>query len=139
MLENPCLLLIEDDQDDQLFFSFALKSAAPDYIFHIADNGLKGIEMLQKMNPQPRLIFLDLNMPVVDGFTCLSKIKGNKDTSNIPVYIFSTSNHPKDIQQAKQLGATGYFQKPNDMAKLIEKLHRIIHSDKKLYSNFTVH
>jgi CheY-like chemotaxis protein len=139
MHNKKCLLLIEDDADDQLFFSFAIKSVAPDYDFHIADNGLKGIEMLHNMNPLPNLIFLDLNMPIVDGFTCLAKIREIDVTSDIPVFIFSTSNHPKDILQAKNLGASGYFRKPNDMAKLIEKLQEIINSNPEGLSQFVVH
>jgi CheY-like chemotaxis protein len=139
MHNKRCLLLIEDDPDDQLFFSFAIKSVAPDYDFHIADNGLKGIEMLLKMDPLPNLIFLDINMPIIDGFTCLSKIKEIDETSNIPIFIFSTSNHPKDILQAKNFGASGYFRKPNDMANLIEKLKNIINSNPEVLSQFVVH
>lgn len=116
------LLLIEDDADDQLFFSLALSMVEPEAKCIIAPNGSKGLEQLNNMDSLPKLIFLDLNMPIMNGFDCLKKIKAHEAFAAIPVIIFSTSNHQKDIRKAQELGAAGYLHKPNDIDTLSEKL-----------------
>ena len=68
--------------------------------------------MMKEGENLPIMIFLDLNMPGINGKQCLTKIKGNKDWSGIPVYIFTTSKLKQDIDETLKLGAAAFITKP---------------------------
>lgn len=122
------ILLIDDDKDDQFFFMEAIKETGKIYLCETADDAYKGLQSLEK-GYKPDLIFLDLNMPQMNGFDLLEKLKQMEIYRNIPVAIFSTSNNPKDIRRAEELGAVAFLTKPNDLGTLSEKLLRIIQHD----------
>ncbi len=119
------ILLIEDDVDDQLFFKLALAEVDLKAECLLARHGSDGINKLLTMEEPPHLVFLDLNMPVMNGFECLSEIKKNPDLPEVPIIIFSTSNDEHDIARAQELGASGYLHKPNDNEDLITTLKEI--------------
>ena len=70
MLEH--IVLIDDDDDDQFIFLAALKAVAPDSECLIKSNGLEAIRDLQARRHNPDMIFLDLNMPIMNGFEFLA-------------------------------------------------------------------
>ena len=109
---NRTLLLIDDDNDDTDFFYEAVKSIDKNINCFNAENGKKAIELLDKNNLVPDLIFLDINMPVMGGFECLKNLKNNEKLKNIPVVIYSTSSNTSDIVLAKKLGALSFYVKP---------------------------
>ena len=76
----------------------------------------------------PSMIFLDLNMPVLDGRECLRRIRQVGRLAHTPVYIFSTSNNGKEVQVARMLGSSGYIVKPNSFDKLVEALMGVMES-----------
>jgi CheY-like chemotaxis protein len=109
------ILLADDDPEDAEMFSLVLDDVDPSVKFSHVDNGLGVFDYLQeKKNPTPDLIFLDINMPEMSGWQCLSLLKENPVTKNIPVMMYSTSSHPKDRQTAFELGATAFITKPSD-------------------------
>lgn len=112
------ILLIDDDKDDQLFFLDALQEIDQSINCDLADNGLKGIDWLRKNPPPPGIIFLDLNMPVMNGFECLTFLQSDNDFKNIPVVIFTTSSSPTDKERAGRLGARLFITKPTDFSTL---------------------
>ncbi len=106
-------LLIDDDHDDQLLFSIALKELNKSITFLNADNGLKALSMLTNEHTViPDIIFLDLNMPIINGFDFLTRLKENSKLCNIPVVIYSTSCREEDIARTKNLGAFAFITKP---------------------------
>ncbi|RPD38672.1 response regulator [Chitinophaga barathri] len=118
-------LLIDDDRDDQEIFKLALQDVNEEVYCLTADDGIKGLQMLQtEENFVPSFIFLDLNMPRMTGKDCLTAIKSNPMLASIPVVIYSTSSDPKDIQDTKELGATDYVVKQYSIASLKEILKR---------------
>ena len=119
------ILLVEDDLDDQFLFNEALSRLHPSVRYEIAHDGAEALKMLEE-SQEYDYIFLDLNMPKMNGFECLLKIKNNPATSNIPVIIISTSNRPVDIQRCKELGAAGYFTKPPSFDELFNSLSNIV-------------
>ncbi|HEU0137768.1 MAG TPA: response regulator [Flavobacterium sp.] len=119
------VLLVEDDRDDQEFFIQAAKEVNPALSVTIADNGIAALEMLAE-GYTPDIIFLDLNMRFLHGFEFMSKIKEMITLSTIPVVIFSTSNNPMDIEKARETGAVGYLQKPDDFDVLCTKINSVI-------------
>lgn len=120
------LLLVDDDIDDQLFFVDAIKELAPSFECGIANNGLEALDHLEKVPPPPSLIFLDLNMPLMNGFECLAQLKKTNDYKEIPVVIFTTSNNPVDIEKAITMGAKMFLTKPPDYNVLKNKLREIL-------------
>jgi CheY-like chemotaxis protein len=127
-MEIKKILLVDDDKDDQFFFIEALKELNDTIVCKTEDNGVKGLAALQ-LPDHPDMIFLDLNMPQMNGFDLLSKIKKDEVLAKIPVVIFSTSNHQHDIDKAKELGSVAFLTKPNDMNTLSEKLAKAISID----------
>jgi CheY-like chemotaxis protein len=118
------VLLVEDDIDDQTFFIHTLERVHPAIECTIAVNGLDALDKIS-LQPSYDIIFLDLNMPLMDGYEFLKEIKagGHK---NIPVIVLSTSNDTSDIERCKKLGAAMYCRKKNSLDDLFEELKSIL-------------
>ncbi len=110
-------MLVDDDIDDQFFFCDALKELNGGFICTTADNGAEALKKIE-IPPPPDLIFLDLNMPVMNGFEFITVIQKDEKYKHIPVVIFSTSSNAHDKQKAFKLGAKHYITKPTEFAKL---------------------
>jgi CheY-like chemotaxis protein len=104
--------MAEDDPDDYHIFSEFL---------HETDNTIKLnwfqtceglLDFLKTSTNLPDLIVLDMNMPKMDGHTCLVSIKKELHFFHIPVMILSTTNHETTVNRALQAGAIKYYQKP---------------------------
>ncbi|MCW3075980.1 MAG: rcp1 3 [Bacteroidetes bacterium] len=119
------ILLVDDDLDDQMFFKDVLSEIYPEIKCNIAGHGLEALLYLNSDIKFPSLIFLDLNMPVMNGFECLQKLKGDNRFKKIPVIIISTSSNPYDMEKAREMGAEHFFTKPADYLMYKENLFRI--------------
>jgi CheY-like chemotaxis protein len=122
------ILLIDDDPDDQIFFRDALQAIQPDIHCELSSSCQEAFRKLEAP-PLPEFIFMDLNMPVMNGFDCLVYLKNQKKYKDIPVVIFTTSKNLNDISKTKQLGAKWYMTKPDDFNVLCKKLNTIIQKE----------
>ena len=122
------ILLIDDDIDDQLYFKDAINEISKSLECEIASNGWEAIKQMNVL-PPPDLIFLDLNMPVMNGYECLSLLKREDRYKNIPVVIFTTSQSAKDIEKSREMGAELFFTKPSNFNTLCAKLDSILDMD----------
>jgi CheY-like chemotaxis protein len=120
------ILYAEDDPEDADVFRDALKSIDNSIGCIVARDGLEALSVLDNSVILPDFIFLDVNMPVLGGRDCLIRIKSNKQFSDIPVIMYTTSNRQHEIQDFKNLGATDYFIKPNTFAELYHYLKSIL-------------
>ena len=120
--------LIDDDQDDHEILIAALHEIDSSIVCHTALNGEDGLHKLDSQTFRPDLIFLDLNMPGMNGFDVLKEIKKSVRLKNIPVVIFSTSNNPKDIRETESLGAHTFITKPSQYSDLRDMLKKILMS-----------
>jgi CheY-like chemotaxis protein len=116
------LLLIDDDEDDQDIFLTAIQRISTSVKSKTFDNGVKALEELSAKVISPDVIFLDLNMPVMNGQQFLVEIKKNSELKHIPVIIFSTSSHHATKQLMKDLGAHDFITKPDRFDQLISIL-----------------
>jgi len=119
-------LLIDDDPDEGLIFCEALFEIDPTIACDLEQEAKVAVAKIVDQIVQPNLIFLDLNMPIIDGWQVLRAIKSNPASQSIPVVIYSTSPLDRDIVRAKELGASGYFSKPLDFIELRTSLGSII-------------
>jgi CheY-like chemotaxis protein len=107
------ILLIDDDEDDRSLFHDALKEIDGSIRCITSVNGQDGLLLLNDTSENlPDFIFLDLNMPCMNGKQCLAEIKKDSRLSNIPVIIYSTTNRPEDEVEMKKLGAACFVTKP---------------------------
>lgn len=107
MSESSDILLIEDSPSQGLQIQLLLQRAG--FSVRIATDGVQGWRQAHS-NP-PRLVLLDVNLPTLDGFQVLTRLKRDRSTSNIPVIILSTSNHVSDVERAITLGTDDYWVK----------------------------
>ncbi|WP_462219192.1 response regulator [Ferruginibacter sp.] len=127
MENNKIFFIADDDPDDQELFIEALKGIDKFCKCVTAFNGQEALQILLKgMLTLPDFIFLDLNMPRMNGKQCLAEIKKDRTLQNIPVIIYSTSSDKKDIEETMQLGAVFFFQKPSRFDELSQALYQII-------------
>ncbi len=124
------ILLLEDEPSDAYLVKMALKEGKVlAHLHHVVD-GREGLDFLNKIEkyvdaPRPDLIFLDLNMPRMNGGEFLSAIKADDRFKGIPVVVLTTSDVEKDVISSYLLGATSYITKPVDMPQFIKAIQQI--------------
>lgn len=126
--ENPVNILIaEDDDDDYLIFSIAIKETSFTYVLKRAENG----EILLKhLNTEvPDILFLDLLMPCTDGKQCIREIRANKKYDSLPIIIYSSLNDLTSVEYCFREGSNLYIIKPNSISELRSVLERILAID----------
>jgi CheY-like chemotaxis protein len=116
------ILYADDDIDDcQLLFE-ALYQIDPSITCIMANDGREALKILRQGSELPDYIFLDVNMPVMDGKACLIELKKDKHLKNIPVIIYSTTTNKSEIYKLFELGASDYIRKPNSFEELCKTL-----------------
>src|ERR1700754_3783252 len=107
------LMLVDDDEDDREIFISIAEEAFPSISLSVATNGHEALQKLQNTSSLPDLIFLDLNMPLMDGRQFMEAVKSDINLQQIPVVILSTSSDNKTIVDMKALGAKDFITKPD--------------------------
>ncbi|MEO6254431.1 MAG: response regulator [Ferruginibacter sp.] len=120
------IFLIDDDEDDQLMFKEVVESINPALHCETATNGKIALDKLKISTTLPDIIFLDLNMPIMNGYDFLIQIKKENGLHKIPVCIFTTSNIQRDKELTKEFGAKCFLTKPNDFRLLRKQLQQIL-------------
>ena len=108
------ILIVEDEYINQEILKEILKN---EYEILIANNGIEGLEILKTSTKPISLILLDINMPLMDGFSVIKEIKKDKDNMNIPIIVI-TGDKDSELE-ALQLGAVDFITKPFDINEVI--------------------
>ena len=127
------LLMAEDDNDDYLLAQDALKqSRVANKIFRVRDGEelityLEGQDQYSNRNdfPLPNLIFLDLNMPKIDGREALALMRKKDLCTEIPIVVMTTSKSEEDIVDSYKLGVNSYIRKPVSFQGLVDVMTQI--------------
>lgn len=121
---------MDDDPDEHLLFEDALKELHDAPRLSYARDGRQLMEFLRNDQAElPAIIFLDLNMPRMNGFECLQEIRKTERLKPIPVVIFSTTSQTQAIDMVYEQGANYYIRKPNTFAMLKEVIERMLEID----------
>lgn len=131
MQNSQPFLLVEDDSVDVMIVARALKDLGVINKLVHKVNGEEALEYL-RTETKPCVIFLDLNMPVMNGLEFLKVIKEDEVLKGIPVVVLTTSNQEKDVAESFKLGATEYIVKCVDYKEFLEKI-RVIKRQCDLY------
>ena len=108
------ILVVDDDEDDREFFLQIIEEFYTGMNCVTAVNGHDSLEKLKDYRPD--VIFLDLNMPLMNGFQFLEKLRQRNELRETPVLILTTSSDPKSIQDAIQCGAKDFITKPDTLS-----------------------
>lgn len=112
------ILHVEDDAVDAMVMERALKKCDISYTLYQARNGLEALDMLrgtngkEKIQPTPKIILLDLNMPKMNGIEFLRELRADQVLRSISVFIMTTSSDERDRSDAFDLNVAGYMIKP---------------------------
>ena len=113
------VLLVEDNSADVFLISETLSDSTIPTKVQVAKDAAEALVLLGKNGNAdrylPDLILLDLNLPVMDGFSFLGEMKNHDHLKEIPVFILSSSSTFADMTLAHSLGVKGYFVKPLDL------------------------
>ncbi len=124
------IFLTDDDNDDCMLFSEALRESYAEIGLNVTTDGVKLMEMLHEMPPKgPMVLFLDLNMPRKNGFECLDEIRSSPALKDIPVIIFSTSSNTDIIDRTYRQGANYFISKPNSFSLLKKAIAHVLSFD----------
>jgi CheY-like chemotaxis protein len=117
------LLIVEDDPDILKLLHAALTFKG--YRVMTAQNGSEALDVIRRRHPA--LVIADIMMPKLDGFGLVHRIRINPETREIPVvFITATYVAPDDIDFARNIGATQFFQKPIDLPGFLETVAELL-------------
>jgi two-component system response regulator len=122
---KPLLLLVEDSDDDAFLFTWTFEKAGVDYSVHHVSNGMEAIAFLEKASKTsslPRMMLLDLKMPVLNGFDVLTWLQKQSFAPQVPVVMVSGSAQQEDKDKSRHLGARDYLIKPVTVPDLLRVL-----------------
>lgn len=112
------ILAVDDSRTMRDMLNLALTSAG--FTAHIAEDGEDGLNVLQDIAPDA--IITDINMPRLDGFGFIDRVRKQDKFKSVPILVLSTESAEAMKAQARKAGATGWIVKPFDPPKLISAL-----------------
>tara|TARA_R110002049_G_scaffold122294_1_gene277122 strand:- start:608 stop:1057 length:450 start_codon:yes stop_codon:yes gene_type:complete len=121
------IFLADDDEDDRMLFAEALSELPlACEISNFRDGIYLMGQLMVKETKLPDMVFLDINMPLMDGEACLKKIRETERICQLPVIIYSTSFVKNEVDKYHRMGANCYMQKPASFNQLKTLLYKCI-------------
>jgi CheY-like chemotaxis protein len=109
----PLVLIAEDDADDQLMLRQAFRHVGFTGEMEFCRDGAELVQRLQQVGRRmPSLVLLDLKMPRMGGLEALEILRADPRLKSLPIITFTTSDMPRDVRTAYELGANAYLRKP---------------------------
>src|SRR5438477_1076325 len=116
-LQEVDILLVEDNPNDAELTQRALKKSEIGARLAIVRDGAEALEYLSSDRPKPKVIFLDLKLPKIDGIEVLRRIRAEDRTRSIPVIVLTSSQEERDISDRYKFGVNSYVVKPVEFDK----------------------
>jgi CheY-like chemotaxis protein len=132
-MPNNTILLVEDNPDDEALIVRAMAQNKLLNEIVVARDGLEALDYLfaegqhagRDISQQPALVLLDIQLPKLDGFGVLKRLRANDNTRFISVVILTSSAEQEDILKGYGLGANSYIRKPVDFDEFIETVGQL--------------
>lgn len=126
--EQVVIVMIEDDEGHARLIEKNLRRGGiTNALVHLS-TGKEAIDFFfapNSLSSGAMLVLLDLNLPEVDGYEILRRLKENVQTQNIPVIILTTTDNPKEIDRCYEMGCNVYLVKPVDYEKFAESIRKL--------------
>ena len=126
------ILLVEDDPGHALLIKKNLRRGGVTEDIIVLDDGQKAVDDLFRQgayeadaHPEPLLILLDLNLPVLSGYQVLKIIKSDERTKKIPVVVLTTTDNPHEVARCYELGCNMYVTKPIEYEQFSDTIQRL--------------
>ena len=127
------IVIVEDNDELRLFLRQCLIHK---YNIHEAINGIEGVKLSHVIFPE--LIISDVLMPEMDGYELCKQIKGNKETSHIPIILLTALDDKSNIHKGYEFGADNYVTKPFDPSLLMLTIENTISTRQALRRNLII-
>ena len=111
------ILLVEDNPNDAELTQRALKKSDVGARLAVARDGAEALEYLLSNRPKPKVVFLDLKLPKIDGIEVLRRVRSDERTRSMPVVVLTSSQEERDISECYKLGVNSYVVKPVEFDK----------------------
>jgi two-component system chemotaxis response regulator CheY len=116
------ILAIDDSPTMRSLVAAALD--ANGFHIHLAEDGIDGLDRLA--NADPHLIITDINMPRLDGFGVIERVRASETHASVPVLVLTTETGSELKERARKAGATGWIVKPFDDVRLVDTINRVL-------------
>ena len=123
-MEKLNIYIADDDFDDRDFFMEALNDIPLETEVSQFNNGVDLMDRLFSDDILPQVIFLDLYMPIMDGFECLIDIRNFKKFNNIYIIAYSSIYRDREVNQLKEDGANQFLKKSSSLKELKQLLYK---------------
>jgi CheY-like chemotaxis protein len=120
------VVLVDDDLDDHEVFKSACSVVDPAIEVTGFESGEQALRGLAKSRSLPDMIFLDLNMPRLNGIEVLEAVKAIESLKTVPIVVYTTSFDSRVRERCEQIGAMDVMEKPNSFDALCEKLEALL-------------
>ena len=122
------VLLVEDDDNDVVFFQRALRAHGSQVDLEIVRDGEQAVQALSRRDgrPMPDRVVLDLKLPRRSGLEVLTWIRSTPELRDLPVTIMTSSGEPSDLQRINELGIEEYIVKPVSYQVLLETVGALL-------------
>jgi CheY-like chemotaxis protein len=120
------IMIVDDDIEDIEIFIDGVHEVDESITCISAQNGLEAIEKLNATEIKPDYIFVDLNMPKLNGSGLIKELKKRSDLSQIKIIVYSTNNVYNDKDEFIKLGAEDYISKPTTLTDLCDAIKNVI-------------
>jgi two-component system, response regulator len=132
-MKNGTILLVEDNPDDELLTTMALKKSNVCNVVKVVRDGAEALEYLfasgayteRDITDLPAVVLLDLQLPKIHGLEVLQRIREHDVTKTMPVVVLTSSDEERDMVKSYKLGANSYVRKPVDFEEFNEAVRQL--------------
>jgi two-component system cell cycle response regulator DivK len=118
------VLLVEDDEDNRDLVEFVVARSRLGIELQIAENGEDALKRVREKKPD--LILMDMQMPVMDGYTAASIIKADPQLRSIPIVAFTALARSEDVERSRSIGCVEHYTKPMDPEELVKIINKYV-------------
>jgi CheY-like chemotaxis protein len=136
LADGRFILIVEDCDEAVAALQIALESFYRCPVLHAPD-GARALAMLEAESNAPLAVITDLNLPGLDGYQLLERLRGDRRFRQTPVVVISADTDPRTPERVRTLGADAFFSKPYSPAGVCKNLEKILHAKRELVASDT--